>query len=533
MNQSLLTRLQTLEYNNSALTITHVKRDGDNLYISGPSEDDKRIYIPSHTGIEFHADNSFVRLIKGPYGSGKSTMCCTEIVKRTMEMPPWCNGIRRSKWAIVRNTSGELMTTTLQTWLHWFSYLGAYKKRQKPVMTYEHVFRDDEGICEIALIFLALDREDDLRKVRSLEVTGVYINEASETPMGAISHFKGRCNRYPPPNLGIDYWSGIIADTNPPDSDHELYKLFEVDKPNGYRVFNQPPGLKKIRKEEIDAAIECIQTPTGIYVANLEADNYQHLKADYYLRMAEGQNEEFIKVFCLGQYGAVILGKRVYPEYNDDLHSANEMQFTAGLPISLFWDFGLTPACLVVQFTARGQLRILKEFIATDMGIKQFTESVVAPYLKGELKDYLLEHSDGDPAGVKRSETDEQTCMDILKGLGIPTQGAETNALLKRLESVKYFLNRIIDGMPAILVSREACPKLRKGFLGDYHYKRVAVSGEARYQDEPNKNAASHPHDALQYCAMRFCSAELVNRTLTNANEVMEKMRNPTARVLL
>lgn len=532
MNQSLLNRLVTLEDNKNSLATIHIKKHGNELSISGPTDEDKRLYIPTATGYDFHGDNSFVRLVKGPYGSGKSTMCCTEIVKRTMEMPAWCNGVRRSKWAVVRNTSGELITTTLQTWLHWFSYLGHYNKRQKPVMTYEHIFRDEFGICEIELIFLALDREDDLRKVRSLEVTGVYINEASEVPMGALSHFKGRCNRYPPPNLGIDYWSGIIADTNPPDSDHELYKLFEVDKPNGYRIFNQPPGLISVKKSELDPAIEHIQTNSGFYIANPNADNFKNLKADYYLRLAEGQNEEFIKVFCLGQYGAVIMGKRVYPEYNDDFHSAVEMQYIPGLPVDLFLDYGLTPACLITQHTARGQVRVMKEFIAVDMGLKQLIESIVLPYLNTDLAGFEVRICEGDPAGNARAQSDETTCLDILIGLGFNATSAETNSLLKRLESVKYLLNRNIDGIAALLVSREGAPTLRKGFLGDYHYRRIAVRGEARYQDAPNKNKSSHPHDALQYCAMRFCSAELANRTSTDDDDVMEKMRNPVLRIL-
>lgn len=526
MNQSLLQRLNDLEKSHNTLAQVHIKRDGYQLIVDAPNQDDRRIYIPNQTGLEFHQDTSFVRLEMGPYGSGKSTTCCTDIVLKTLEMPAWCNGIRRSKWAIVRNTSGELMTTTLQTWLHWFECLGAYTKRQKPVMTYEHVFRDELGLCEIELIFLALDREDDLRKVRSLEVTGVYINEASEVPQGAISHFKGRVGRYPPRDLCPEYWAGIIADTNPPDSDHWIYKLFESDRPNGYRIFKQPPGLLSLRKDDVPTGVESIQTASGCYIANTDADNYAHLKSDYYLRMAEGQNEEFIKVFCLGQYGAVIMGKRVYPEYNDDFHSANEMQFIAGLPYHLFWDFGLTPACLIVQMSARGQLRIMKEFVAEDMGIKQFAKSVVLPYLNTALSGYKLGHSDGDPAGRTRADSDESTCMEILDGLGIPTEGAATNNILMRLEAVKQPLNRMLDGQAAILVSREGCPVLRKGFLGDYHYKRIAVTGEARYQDMPNKNKASHPHDALQYCAMRFCSAELMNKKEADVASVIKSVQN-------
>lgn len=46
------------------------------------------------------------------------------------------------------------------------------------------------------------------------------------------------------------------------------------------------------------------------------------------------------------------------------------------------------------------------------------------------------------------------------------------------------------------------CTTLRKGFNGGYKYRRLQVTGEERYTEEPAKNRYSHPHDALQYVAM-------------------------------
>jgi hypothetical protein len=59
-------------------------------------------------------------------------------------------------------------------------------------------------------------------------------------------------------------------------------------------------------------------------------------------------------------------------------------------------------------------------------------------------------------------------------------------------------LGRLVDGKPGLLLS-PACKVLRKGFAGGYHYRRVKVTGDERYHDMPDKNAFSHPHDALQY----------------------------------
>jgi hypothetical protein len=491
MRESALKRIEQLESKQQALIDQHIFIDGTNLTVL--NSDPLIEYFPSNTGAEFHQDNTFVRTLMGAFGSGKSSTCCVEIVRRACQMPPWIDGkIRRSRWAIIRNTSGELKSTTLQTWLRWFESLGDVKKREKPYLTYDHTFNDGNGIIELQLLFLALDNPKDFRKLKSLEVTGAWVNESSEVPNGVIGYLKGRVNhRYPPLSLCPDYWCGIIEDTNPPDTDHPMYRLYEVERTPGYKLFKQPPGL-----------LFDVVGDKKVYRPNPDCDNFSHLSIDYYTKLAEGQNEEFIKVYCLGEYGSVILGKRVYFEYNDDLHSVDDIDYVPNLPIYLGWDFGLTPACIVCQYTPRGQLRAIKELIAEDMGIDQFARIVVLPWLQATLKDYNIGCSWGDPAGNIRVETDESTCFDSLSEVGLGSEPASTNAIVKRLESVKYFLNRMSDGRPVLLVSRKGCPVLRKGFLGGYHFKRIAVSGDERYQEVPNKNRYSHPHDAFQYVAM-------------------------------
>lgn len=463
------------------------------------ASDKDKIYIPTPTGQFAHSDSSFVRLIMGPYGSGKSTWCVNEIVRRTCSMPAWSNGRRKARWGIVRNTSGELQSTTLQTWLAWFGDLGDIHKRQKPLLTYEHTFNDGNGVIELELIFIALDREEDLRKIKSLELTGCYINELSEVPQGALSHLKGRVNkRYPSKGFcPEDYWSGIICDTNPPDVDHWIYKDFEEKQLESYRIFHQPPGLLK-------------HPDTGIWLPNPNCDNAANLAADYYLKLAEGQTEDFVKVFCLGQYGSVGFGKRVYPEFNSDIHAVPKIIAIQGTPINLGWDFGLTPSCVVTQLSPRGQLRVLKEYTSEDMGIRTFAKNIVMPALQRDFPYCKIGISRGDPSGTAGDDImEELSCIGELNSLGIDTAPARSNDLEPRIGSVRYFLNTMIDGQPAMIVSREGCPTLVRGFIKDYFFKRLSVGGEERYKEVPHKNSVSHPHDGLQYIAMEFAANQI------------------------
>ncbi len=472
--------------------------------------DEDKIYIPTATGKLFHASDSFVNLIIGPYGSGKSTTCIQHIVQSACRMPKWFNGRRRSRWAVVRNTSGELVSTTLQTWLTWFGDLGDIKKRQKPLLTYEHMFNDGNGIVELDLIFIALDRPDDVRKIKSLELTGVYLNELSELPQNVLSHFKGRVNgRYPSRSFCPEpYWSGIIADTNPPDEDHWIFGDFERDITPSYRIFHQPSGLLE------DGLGGFLKDREGNYLQNPDADNVKHLSNDYYPKLAEKQSQGFIKVYCGGKYGLVESGKRVYPEFNYDIHSVPHIEAIQGEPLYLGWDFGFTPACVVVQVSARGQVRILKEYVADQMGIKTFAKNVVIPRLFIDFP-YCKpsESGEGDPSGAAGDNIlEELSCIGELNALGLVTNAATTNDPTVRINAVKYFLNTMIDGQPALLISRDDCPILVKGFMSGYHYKRMMISGDERYQDKPNKNKYSHPHDALQYRLMPFAGERFIEK---------------------
>lgn len=490
---------QAIANRRNQISNQHISINSEGFVLHGTLRD--KLYIPTNTGNIFHNDNSFVRLIMGPYGSGKSTLCCAEIVKRACAMPRWDNGQRTSRWGIVRNTSGELSSTTLQTWLTWFGELGDISKRQKPILNYRHSFNDGNGIVNLELIFLALDREEDLRKIKSLELTGAYINELSEVPQGALAHFKGRVNkRYPSRSFcPDDYWSGIIADTNPPDVDHWIYKDFELKSLDSYHIFKQPPGL--------------IKDANGKWFQNIDCDNSNNLATDYYTKLAEGQTEDFVKVFCLGEYGSVGFGKRVYPEFNSDSHAIDKIIAIQGDPIHLGWDFGLTPACVVAQISPRGQLRILKEYQGEDIGIRTFAQNIVLPSLQRDFPYNKIGISRADPSGIAGDDImEELSCIGELCSLGVNTHAANTNDLEPRIGSVRYFLNTMIDGHPGIIVSREGCPGLIKGFIKDYIYKRVSVSGEERYKEIPHKNMASHKHDALQYIALEFAASQILSQ---------------------
>lgn len=477
----LKTRIKKLEEQTNFRAAVHLKVTDHQLLVNDGKE---QPYVPSKTGESFHASNDLVRLIIGPYGSGKSTTCCAEIVLRSVNMPPCYDGVRRSRWAIVRNTYGDLESTTLKTWLEWFWGLGHIHRRLAPRLNYTHTFNDGNGLVELELMFIALDRPDDIRKLKSLEVTGVYLNELSEVPQAALEHFKTRL-RYPAPrDCDQPYWKGVLCDTNPPDVDHWVYELFEVTTPVKHSIFHQPPAV--------------FRTKTG-YEVNPDADNLQHVsgKEEYYMNMIAGQTEEFIKVYAMGQYGTVVIGKFVYNNYNDDLHSDASIDIDENEPLLVAWDYGtVSPACLICQ-VVESRLHCIKEFVCEYMSPKELYQISVQPYLVEHCQGMMIQ-AVGDPADTYDGREQLLEC-------GLDVMPATTNKIEARIRSVRDLLNQLVKGAPKLIVSREGCPKLRQGFLGKYNYKRLKVVGEERYQDFPNK---THPfsdiHDCLQYASMFF-----------------------------
>jgi hypothetical protein len=63
-----------------------------------------------------------------------------------------------------------------------------------------------------------------------------------------------------------------------------------------------------------------------------------------------------------------------------------------------------------------------------------------------------------------------------------------------------------------MLLLDPCCQVLRKGFNGGYKYRRIQVTGEERFTEEPMKNQYSHPHDALQYVALESGGIQAVMR---------------------
>jgi hypothetical protein len=437
----------------------------------------------------FSNSDAFIRALVGPIGSGKSSGCVVEFPYRAQRQKPGRDGIRRTRWLAARNSYRELSDTTIRTVHQWLppQYFGRWYETDK-----RYVVKAFER-CEFEILFRALDTEEDVKKVLSLDLTGAWVNEYRETPWAIIEALQGRCGRYPPQDEGGATWSGLWMDTNPPDTDHKSYKFFEDrDWLPAFEEMKRAGALPAGVRHPEDYA-QIFHQPSG---RSPDAENLSNLPQGYYQRLAIGKGSEWIKVYVDGQYGFVSDDKTVFPEYRDEIH-LKSIDPIPSVPILRSYDFGLTPACIFSQLLPDGRWLVFDELVSDSMGIDRFSDEVLEHCSRAFRGDVRFEDY-GDPAGQQRAQTDEKTCFDILQAKGIMIEpGLQTLAI--RLESVRKPLRTLIGGEPQFIL-HPRCRTLRKGFLGGYHYRKLKTDTE-RYSTEPEKNWASHPMDALQYAA--------------------------------
>lgn len=473
---------------------------------------------PGPVAKAFLESRAFVRGIRGPFGSGKSTLCAVDIIDRAITQRLSTDGKRRSRFAIVRQTYPELKTTTIKTWNEIVSpQIGHWVEQGPPT----HTLQADDLDCEV--MFLALDSPADVKKLLSMDLTGAWINEAREVPKAVIDGLTARVGRYPSQAQGGCSWAGVTMDTNSPDSDHWWYVLAERDASTEFgrqMLTSTETAEEELRRMGLLAddqpLFQFFAQPSGL---SAEAENVQNLRPGYYIMLMAGKSEQWTKVYVHGEYGFVQDGRAVYPEYVDSLH-CKPFELMRGIPLHVGIDFGLTPAAIIGQRLMMGAWRWRYEIVAERLGAKRFAELELGPKLRElEHRGFKIESITGDPAGEAAAQTDESTVFMILSAAGVKALPAHSNDFTLRREAVAVALSRIIDGEPGFLIHPE-CAITRRGMGGRYAFKRVQVAGDARYQDKPDKNRWSHPCEAGQY--MHLGAGEgraLVRPTITKPRQ--------------
>ncbi len=169
------------------------------------------IYTAPPTLARFMKNDAYGRIAAGPVGSGKTTACMMELLRRALNQAPAPDGFRYTRFAVVRQTLKSLKDTVLKDCETWLAArgLGQWKVSESTF----HVQFDD---VRSEWIFLPLEDAQDQARLLSMQLTAAWLSECVEMDLNILGPVSGRLGRYPSGARGNPSWHGIIADTNMP-----------------------------------------------------------------------------------------------------------------------------------------------------------------------------------------------------------------------------------------------------------------------------------------------------------------------------
>lgn len=460
----------------------------------------------------FHDDYKLYnkRFVAGPPGSGKSVGNAIELLAIALRQEPTPDGIRPTKFGVIRSTYGELERTTLETLKAWLPSKYTKINHSKPIRVRTRLPLPDNTIADIQFELIAIESVHDLGKLDSYEATAIWLNEMTGLPMELVGKAGERVGRYPPSNMWDDgknhcTYYGVIGDYNYPPKDHWLVGyLHEGELPPETMLYEQPPAL-----------LEHINPDTGevSYTINPKAENLINLGGGKkymddlhtYLRLGL---PDMIQTRLLCRYGrAGGDGKAVFTNFDNTYHVSDHKiepsKFTDTL-VSIDTS-GIHPCALFWQ-NVRGRWQITDGLYGEEMGFEEFVDDVMTPLVTLRYPGCNITCV-CDPANARNAQT-AITPTDLLNERGLNAFVAKTNRFKERKQACEILLNRRDKGS---LVISSHITWLIDALDGGYQYRKLrAVGAGIVFSTEPAKNKYSHWADAFQYGALHIVT-DMVN----------------------
>jgi hypothetical protein len=427
--------------------------------------------------------------IMGPVGAGKTVACAFKRIYAATLAPTCLDGWKRCRWVVVRSTYRDAEKTVLASWQQWFhkGYPGSSwgGGNDRPV-THTLRFRLPSGErIEAITEFIGLNGMTVEAKLRGYEISGAWLNEADTLDEDALRYVEQRTGRYPMRDMlpaEARRMRTVIGDFNAPDVDNWVYQVFIERQSENRKLFTQPSGMSP------------------------DAENTEKLEPGYYEQMIADNEDWFVRRFVYNQFGYSRDGKPVYDTFNAAVHvAARPLDFDPNLDLLVGLDGGggtLNPAAVYGQIHAGWQLHIIGELVpGHGYGPSRFGELLDAD-ISDRFPGVRKIRPWADPASEYGGDKEggQLAWIEIVRELiGVPIliPFAGSNEIALRLDAVKREL--MTDGTTPNMLISPVCKLLIRGFASKYRYKKRPLGASTTYEPVPDKNDASHPHDALQY----------------------------------
>jgi len=428
-------------------------------------------------------------LITGPGGSAKTTSSVKKSLFETARIYPGSDGVRRYVLGVWRQKYDNLWSATIPSWwkilpqdLAGSKWTGAKPRAAEHVVPFE----DAWGKCLLIARFRAFNETMDLDDILGNEQTDAYLNEQTTLLEHLAIALIDRVGRDPPRSV-IKRAGRLFGDSNAPDVLNYCYRdFYEGTHSTGSGISQSPDGTRVLFRQ-----------PGGL---DPGAENIKAMGREYYENSARvnAHRPWWVKRMVHARPGFTRDADPVYGEWDDDRNLAKAtIEPTKLLPIVVGIDGGFTPSAIYMQFVGR-QLRILGEVVLERGGMAELAEAM----LEFEARRFPdCEFNDVcDPSMEAGEDLDEKSDRARLSGfLGREVECAPTNDVSRRIEAVKSYLTRTLDGGRPGLMLDPSCLALRRGFNQTFHFARTRGTNDlSRIEKTPD----SHPHDGLQYGAL-------------------------------
>ena len=439
-----------------------------------------------------------------------------ELFRRAIEQAPADDGIRYSRFAVVRQTLKQLKDTVLKECENWLSSDGGPGLWKVSEGTFHVKFND--VVSE--WIFIPLEDAADQARLLSMQLTAAWLSECIEMNLDVVGPISGRLGRYPAGRRGAPTWHGMIADTNMP-TELTPWNKFMEDLPPNWQKFIQPSGLSP-NAENLNWLLQTKETlrlpidhPVRLAQGRTYYDNFVHMY---------GEDHPWVNRYVKAQYGDDPSGMAVFKaSFRPNFHIVQDTQLIPGYPLIIGQDFGRNPWSLICQPDHMGRLLVHEEVAATNIGLEKHVLQNLKPRLLSNRYIQFKVAVVGDPAGVAKDSHSEETSFELIKRLGLPAFPAPTNEIDARLRSVEALLGRQTNGGPTLLINGPRCPMLCRAMSGGYRFAKAKQGGLKPKPEKLDEEGYSHVADALQYVAL-IVHGNMVNYVV---QRIYEKPRKP------
>jgi len=389
----------------------------------------------------------------GSLGSGKTWAVCRAVIGLALAFPG-------SRWLLGRHHSTDLRDTTQTEFFRmiaeaeeaWHQSWDPDSPTEKPPVLGDYKYVRNEYTFTNGAVVLFRTLEDAERRLKSLNIHGFGIDEASEVTEDALNMAIARARLPGAPNLGF-----LVS--NPTSTRHWLYDRF-VKSPRPHHVILRTNTL----------------------------ENVEHLPPGYVERLRAQYPADWVRRYLDGEWG-LESERRVFPGFRMDLH-VGPVEFDPRQPLRIGIDFGFqTPGVVWTQTTESGSLHVLRTWAP-----RMLTATGLADGIRYRTQDWfplakkMFYFSGTDKA--RQHAAAEKSEAEIFRAAGMPVS-ARWHHLERAFGIMRQLMELRNDGRPRLRIDAN-CRTLIEGFETGYCY--------AKDKDVPAKGGIFDPlMDALRY----------------------------------